>query len=106
MVSALPPQPLIATTSTSQDDMMGTLIQTIRQEIQKALPQTNQNASSSRSSSTDGRSVRLNSPGPNRQSASTNQNTNYRTSNNKSNRYNNNNQNNRHNNSGNQQGNS
>ena len=33
MVSALPPQPMMATTSTSQDDMMGTLIKTIRQEI-------------------------------------------------------------------------
>ena len=69
MVSATPPQPLMATASTSHDDMMGTLIQTIRQEIQKALPQTNQNSASSRSSSADGRSVRFNSPGPNRQSA-------------------------------------
>ena len=68
----------MATTSTSQDDMMGTLIQTIRQEIQEALPQTIQNSASSRSSSADGRSVRFNSPGPNRQSASTNQNPNYR----------------------------
>ena len=58
--------------STSQDDMMGTLLQTIQQEIQKALPQTNQNPSNSRSSSTDGRSVQFNSPGPNRQSANTN----------------------------------
>ena len=102
MVSALPPQPLMAITSTSQDDMMETLIQTIQQEIQKALLQTNQNSSSSRSSSTDGRSVRFNSPGPNRQSASTNQNQNNRNSNNNSNRYNNN-QNNRYNNSGSQQ---
>ena len=78
MVSATSPQPLMATASTSQDDMMGTLKQTIRQEIQKALPQTNQNSASSRSSSTDGRSVRFNSPGPNRQSANTNQNQNYR----------------------------
>ena len=90
MVSALPPQPLMATTSTSQDDMMGTLIQTIRQEIQKALPQTHQNSSNSRSSSTDGRSVRFNNPGPNRQSASTNQNQNYRNSNSNNERYNNN----------------
>ena len=104
MVSATPPQPLMATASTSQEDMMGTLIQTIRQEIQKALPQTNQNSSNSRSSSTDGRSVRFSSPGPNRQSASTNQNQNYRNSNNDNNRYNNN-QNNRYNNSGNQQNN-
>ena len=102
MVSATPPQPLMATASTSQEDMMGTLIQTIRQEIQKALPQTNQNSSSSRSSSTDGRSVRFNSPGPNRQNAKTNQNQNYRNSNNI--RYNNN-QNNGYNNSGNQQNN-
>ena len=104
MVSATPPQPLMATASTSQEDLMGTLIQTIRQEIQKALPQTNQNSSNSRSSSTDGRSVRFNSPGLNRQSASTNQNQNYRNSNNDNNRYNNN-QNNRYNNSGNQQNN-
>ena len=41
MVSATPPQPLIATASTSQQDMMGTLLQTIRQEIQKVLPLTN-----------------------------------------------------------------
>ena len=105
MVSATPPQPLMTTASTSQDDMMGTLIQTIRQESQKALPQTNQNSSNSRSSSAGGCSVRFNSPGPNRQSTSTNQNQNYRNSNNNSNRYNNNNQNNRYNNSGNQQNN-
>ena len=60
--------------------MMGTLKQTIRQEIQKALPQISQNSSNSRSSSTDGRSVRFNSPGPNRQSANSNQNQNYRNS--------------------------
>ena len=104
MVSATPPQPLMATASTSQKDMMGALIQTIRQEIQKTLPQTTQNSSSSRSSSTDGHSVRFNSPGPNRQSASTNQNHNYRNSNNSNDRYNNN-RNNRYNNSGNQQNN-
>ena len=80
MVSATPPQPLMATASSSQEDMMGTLIQTIRQEIQKALPQTTQNSSNSRSNSTDGRSVRFNSPGPNRRSVNTNQN--YRNSNN------------------------
>ena len=57
MVSATPPQPLMATASSSQEDMMGILIQTIRQEIQKALPQTSQNSSKSRSSSTDGRAV-------------------------------------------------
>ena len=74
MVSATPPQPLMATESTSQEDMMRTLIQTIRQEIQKALPQTSQNSSNSRSGSADGRSVRFNSPGSNRQSANTNQN--------------------------------
>ena len=105
MVSATPAQPLMATASTSQEDMMGTLIRTIRQEIQKTLPQTNQNTSSSRSSSTDGRSVRFNSPGPNRQSANTNQNQNFRNSNNNNNRYNSNIQNNRYNNSGSQQNN-
>ena len=76
MVSATRPQPLMATASTSQGEKMGTLIQTIRQEIQKALPQTNQNPSTSRSTSTDGRSVRFKTPGPNRQSANTNQNQN------------------------------
>ena len=106
MVSATPPQPLMATASTSsQEDMMGTLIQTIRQKLQKTLPQTNQNFSNSCSSSADGRSVRFNSPGPNRQSAITNQNQNHRNSNNNSNRYHNNNQNKRYNNSGNRQNN-
>ena len=105
VVSAAPPQPLMTTACTSQDDMMGILIQTIRQEIQKALTQTNQNSSTSRSSSTDGRSVRFNSPGPNRPSANINrnQNQNYRNSNN-DNRYNIN-QNNRYNSSRNQQNN-
>ena len=103
MVSATPPQPLMTTASTSQQDMMGTLIRTIRQEIQKAFSQTNQNFSNSRSSSTDGRSVRFISPGPKKTSANTSQNQNYRNSNN-NNRYNNN-QNNRYNNSGNQQNN-
>ena len=101
MVSATPPQRLMATTSTSQEEMMGTLIQTIRQENQKTLPQTNQNSSSSLSSSTDGHSVRFNRPGPNRQCANPNQN--YRNSNN-INRYNNN-ENSRYNNSGNQENN-
>ena len=105
MVSATPPQPFMATASISQEDMMGTLIQTIRQEIQRGLTQTSQNSSSSRSSSTDGRSVRFNNPGPTRQSVNTNKNQNFRNSNNNSNRYNNNNQNNRYNNSGNQQNN-
>ena len=84
MVSATPQQPSMATASTSQKDMMGTLIQTIRQEIPKALPQTSQTSSNSRSSSRDGRSVRFNSPGPNRQCANTNQNQNqsYKNSNN------------------------
>ena len=104
MVSATPPQPLMATASTSPEDMMGILIQTIRQEIQKNLPQTNQNSLNSRSSSTDGRSVRFISPTTNRQSANTNQNHNYRTSNNNNNRYNNN-SNNSYNNSGDQQSN-
>ena len=72
MVSATPPQPLMATASTSQEDMMGTLIQTIRQEIQKTLPQTSQNSPSSRSSSSDARFVCINNPGPNRQSADSN----------------------------------
>ena len=40
MLSVTPPQPLMATTYTSQEDMMGTLIQKIWQEIQKALPPT------------------------------------------------------------------
>ena len=71
MVSATPPQPLMAIASTSQEDIMGTLIQTIRQENQKTLPQTIQNSSSSSSSSTDGHSVRCNSPGSNRQSVET-----------------------------------
>ena len=44
MVSATPPQPLMTTASSSQEDLMGTLIQTIRQEIQKALRQTSQNS--------------------------------------------------------------
>ena len=73
MVSATPPQPLMATTSSSQEDLMGSLIQTFRQEIQKALPHTFQNSSNSRSSRTDGRSVRFNSPGPYRQNANRNE---------------------------------
>ena len=80
MVSATPPKQLTARTSSSQEDMMGTLVQIIRQGIQKAVPQTRPNSSNSRSSSTDGRSVRLNSPGPNRQNAKTKQNRNYRKS--------------------------
>ena len=103
MVSATPPQPLMATASTSEEDMMGTILQTIGQEIQQALPQTSQNSWNSRSSSSDGRSVRFKSPGPNRQSGNKNQNQNYWNSNN-NNRYNSN-QNNRNNSSGNQQNN-
>ena len=103
MASTTPPQPLMATASCSQDDMMGTLLQTIRLEIQKTLPKTSENSSNSRSSSTDGRSVRFNSPGPNRQSANTNQNQKYGKSKNNT-RYNNN-QNKRYNKSGNQQNN-
>ena len=38
MVSATPPQPLMATASTSQEDLMGILIQTIQQEFQKVSP--------------------------------------------------------------------
>ena len=67
MVSATPPQPLMASASTSQEGMMGTLIQTMRQKIQKVLPQTSRNSSSSRSSSTDGHSICFNSPVPNYQ---------------------------------------
>ena len=37
MVSATLLQPLMATASSSQEEMMGTLIQTIRQETQKTL---------------------------------------------------------------------
>ena len=48
MVSATPPQPLMATASNSHEDMIGFLIQTIRQKIQKTLPQTIQNSSNSR----------------------------------------------------------
>ena len=43
MVSATSPQPLMAAASNSQEEMMGFLIQAIRQEIQKVLPQTSQN---------------------------------------------------------------
>ena len=93
----------MATPSSSQEKMMGNFRQTIRQEIQKSLPQTSQNSANSRSSSTDGRSVRFKSPGRNRQSAYTNQNQKYRNSNN-NNRYNNN-QNNRYNKGCNQQNN-
>ena len=101
MVSATPPQPLMATASISQEDMIGTLVQTIRRIIQKVLPHTIQNSSNSRSSSTHGQSVRFNSPGASRQSANTNQNQNYRNSN--TNIRHNNNQNNTYNNSGNQE---
>ena len=102
MVSAAPPQPLMAAASSSQEDKIGTLIQTIRQEIQKDLPRTSQNSSNSRSSSTDGCSVHFNSAEPNRQSANTNQNQNNRNSNN-NNRYNDINSHNRYNKGGNQQ---
>ena len=62
MVSATSPQFLIAKASPSQKNNMRTLIQTIRQGYQKNLPQTIQNFSNSRSSSTDGLSVRFNNP--------------------------------------------
>ena len=103
MVSATPLQPLMATASSSQEDMMGTLIQKNRQEIQKALPQTSEHSWNSCSSGTDDHSVRFNSPGRIKQIANTNQNQNqiYRNSNN-NNRYKHN-QNNKHNNGGNQQ---
>ena len=99
MVLATLTQPLMATASTSQEDMMLSLIPTIRQEIQKALPQTCQISSESHPCSTDGRSVCFNCPGPNRQSANINQS--YRNSNNKN--RSNNNQNNRYKINGNQQ---
>ena len=103
MVSATPPQPLMVTTPSSQEDRMGTLIQKNPQEIQKALPQTSANYSNSCSSSTDGHSVRFNRPGRNRKSAKANYNKNYKNSN-INNRYNNN-QSNRYNNTGNPQNN-
>ena len=81
MVSTTPPQPLMATTSSPQDDMMGTLIQTFRQDTEKVPTQRSQNSSISRSSSTDGQSVCFDSPRLNRQSVNTNQNHNYRNSN-------------------------
>ena len=87
--------------------MMGTLKQIICQESHENLPQLSQNSSNSRSSCTDGWSVRFNIPVPNRKTEYTNQNQNYRTqtnSNNTNNRYNND-QNNRHKNSGQQQNN-
>ena len=87
-VSAIRPQSLMATTPSSQEDMVGTLIQTIRQEIQKALPQTSQKSSKSRSSSSDGCFGCFRSPGPKRQSAIRNQNQKY-TNSNKNTRYNN-----------------
>ena len=46
MVSTAPPQHLIAITSSSLYDMMGTLIQTVHGDIQKVLPQASQNYSS------------------------------------------------------------
>ena len=67
LVSATPPQPVMATNFNSQEDLVRTLIQRIRQEIQKTVLQTSQNSSSSRSSSTKCRSVCFNSHGPNRQ---------------------------------------
>ena len=81
-VSATPSQTLMAEASSSQKDMMGTLIQPIRQEILKTLTQTSQNSPNCRSSSTEGRSVQFISPGPKRQNANTNQNEKYRISNN------------------------
>ena len=78
MVSATPSQPLLATTPSPQKDLMGNLKQTLRQEIRKALPQTSQHSSNSRSSTADGPSVRFNDPGSNRKSANTNQNEKYR----------------------------
>ena len=62
----------------SQDDTRGTLIQTIRPDIQKFLPQERQNSSNSRSGSNNSRSARFNSPGLIRQKANTIQKRNYR----------------------------
>ena len=62
MVSAFPPLPLIAAASSSQEDMMGTLIKTNRQKIRKALPQTSKNLLNPRSSSTHRRFLRFESP--------------------------------------------
>ena len=61
-VSATPQQPLTAKASSSQEDMMGTLIQTNPYEIQKVLPRTSRKSSSSGSSSTDGHSIVLTGP--------------------------------------------
>ena len=55
IVSAIPPQPLMAAASSSPDDMMGTMIDTIRRETEKVLPQSIQNSPHSRSISTVGR---------------------------------------------------
>ena len=45
MVSATPPEPVVTTASSSHEETMGTLIQTVRREIQKVVPQTSQNSS-------------------------------------------------------------
>ena len=103
MNSATPTQPLMATGTNSQKDLMVTLIRTTRPKTQKNQPQVSQNTSLSRS--TDVQSVRFNSPGLNRQITKSNQNQNYRdpeNSNNNNNRYNNN-QTNRYDSSGNHQ---
>ena len=103
MVLVSPPESLMATASSSQEEKMGTLIQTIRQEFHKTLPQKIQNTSNSRPNSPDGRFVRFSSPRSNIQSANTNQNQNYRNFN-KNNGYNKN-PINRYSSSGNQQNN-
>ena len=64
MVSATLPQPLMATASNSQDGVMGTVTQIVQKGIRKTLSQSSQTSSHSRSRCTDGRLVRLNSPGP------------------------------------------
>ena len=66
------------TTSISQDGMMGTPIQTIRQKNPKNLAQASQNSSLSRFSSTGGRLFRFRSQGPYRQSANKTPNQNYK----------------------------
>ena len=83
MLSATLPQLLIVTASSSHEDMIGTLIQTIWQGTQKALPQTYQKFSNSRSSSTNGCSIGFISPGANRKNANANQNQIHRNSNDK-----------------------
>ena len=59
MVSTIPPQLMMSSASSSQEDMMVTLVRTIWQEIQKILTQARQKFSHSRPSKTDGGFVRF-----------------------------------------------